>query len=131
MNIKGQITISRPYGGSDSYINITIEDDTSNIEFVDLEIGLKEFAEALTGMSNQKCDIELRGLENLGKKHEHDVIEFPMPEVEWGKRDSVAFEEAKKHVPDGWEVSSYFGSQTSFFFKEDKKFARANIFRYV
>lgn len=92
MNIKGKITISRitstdPRG---SRVRISLEDENSRIGFVELDIGFKQFGMALAGLSSQPCDIFLRGLELLGKKHENKTEFIRLPrksnveyEVRW------------------------------------------------
>ena len=66
---KGKITISRPqFGDGRKAISITVKDVDSRVRFLDIELPLGEFAECLTGLSEVTCNIETRGLKNVGKK---------------------------------------------------------------
>lgn len=130
--IKGKLTISRPQCSSgEKYINIEVEDDDARIVFLTLKISLENFAEAITGLASSGCEFEVGGLENVGKIKEHDTMVFLMPAHDWNSRNKIAHEEAKKHTPEGWEASTYFGSQDSFFRKDGAEYARTNIYRWV
>lgn len=77
---------------------------------------------------------ELKGIENVGKLRESKTIEFEVPEMldtwspEGVKRLNAM---ADKACPEGWRPDYYFGSQSSFFHREDKYFARCTIRRWV
>lgn len=124
---KAQLTISRPmYGDHRKKIAIEIKDVDANIEFLELEIGLEEFAKALTGLAGAECEMQFRWLENVGKRVEIDTFEFEC------KRDKQeAIRKVKKLCPKEWRPSTYFGSQNSFFKKDGKDFARTTIRRWV
>ena len=133
MKIEAALTISKvtcPHG--DNYITIRIKDAKSLIEFVELEIKLQDFAEAITGLGYVPCSAEVHNLENVGKTYEHDQIEFPLTKINSGKeRLKEALKDAEKHCPEGWTCSSYFGSQRSFFYRESKPWAQCSIYRWV
>lgn len=131
MKHDAKITISRPNCSSGrKYISIRIDDADAEINFLDIEIGLEEFSEALTGLGSTPCKMEIRGLENVGKKIEREVLEFVLPSGEFRSKEE-AVREAIKNCPDGWTPSLYFGSQTSFFDRDGKRMARCNISRWV
>jgi hypothetical protein len=75
--------------------------------------------------------MEIRGIENVGKRIERDTIEFLMPEYEYKTKKETAAQEAQKFTPDGWHASEYYGAQSSFFFKDKKEWARTSITRWV
>ena len=73
--MKGKITISKTSGNRrDSIITITITDESSGTNFVIAEVGLKDFAEALTGLACVDCEYETRGLNNIGKVRETKTV---------------------------------------------------------
>ena len=81
MKIKGRLSISRitsnePRGG---WIRITLEDGSSSVQFAEVDIDFKQFGQAISGMSGQLCDIELRQLDLVGKKMEHKFELVPVP----------------------------------------------------
>lgn len=102
MKIKGRISISRitsntPHG---SWVRISLEDANSFIRFVDVDIDFEQFGNAITGQSDQPCDIELRGLDFLGKKHEHktEFIKWPR-----GAEEGIIELEVQMYEVDGWK----------------------------
>ena len=129
--IKGSITISRPsYGDGRKKITIEIMDRNAVTRFLDIEIDYDKFAELVTGLSSVDCDFTVRGLDRVGKTRESKTLEFPFKHVYTGIKES-AYKEALKQTPEGWECSSYFSSQTSFFTKDDEDYARTNITRWI
>jgi len=132
MKIKAKLSISRPvWSDGKSAISIRVEDCVSGIEFMDLEIPLAGFAEALTGLAMVDCDADVRALENVGKQHEHEIIEFRVGDVNWDQRQVNACLMAHKATPPGWYPPTYFGSQHSFFERDGEQWARGNMERWV
>lgn len=133
MKIKGKITISRPRGGKEKEIRIDLSDtDACLNKFLEVSIGLSEFAEILTGLSRVDCDIEVRGLQNIGKIREHKTFEFELPRDELGNvRKEMAKTVLSNIIPEGWSSTDAFNSQGSFFYKDGTPWARAIIVRWV
>lgn len=101
MKIKGKISISRitsntPRG---SWVRISLEDENSYTRFLDVDIDFEQFGNVVTGQSDRPCDIELRGLDLLGKKHEH--------KIEFIKFFRDADKEENNKVIDAYEVDGW------------------------
>lgn len=78
--VEGQITISRPSANScEPYISIILRDKRAACEVLEVEIGLAEFAMALTGLGHVDCEIEWHParLARLGMIHEHKTELLP------------------------------------------------------
>ena len=66
--MKGQITISRRKSTkSGDYLSITVKDDKSGVEFLEVQMTLTDFAYAITGQGFIACDFELFA-QNVGKR---------------------------------------------------------------
>ena len=118
MKINTKLTISRPNSNDgDSYIAVRIEDCTSGVEFVNLRIGLAEFAEALTGLSYMECTAEVRGLTVVGMKKEREHASILLPKRVGSDRKAIKEYLATYHDPlvfgEGWILDQYIGSQGS------------------
>lgn len=127
--LKANLSISRPYGGrsdENPYINVTIRDANSRIDFVSLQVPLASFAEALTGLSEVEADMVVRGLNNVGKVREHQHLPLVLTKAYLKeKRVEPYGRELEKflstdpdglisaHETDGWKVDVYLRSQTS------------------
>jgi hypothetical protein len=130
--IKGSLTISRPTcGDGREYISIQVKDVTSRVRFLEVEISYAEFTACLTGLSETRCDLVVRGLQNVGKTKETDRIMFEMPKHNYNDTKEVAILEAQKNTPKGWECDTYFGSQGSFYQKNGRSWATTLIYRWV
>ena len=132
--IPVNIGISRPtYAGKESHISIRIQDENSRAHFVEVEISLADFALAVTGLSGVDCTAKVKDLEKVGKMQETDTLEFVLPEdfpTYSGDKEEVK-KLAKEICPEGWTPDLSFNSQTSFFTKEEIKYARTTIRRWV
>lgn len=132
--LQGKLTISRPSNGSGRrYITIRIHDELSGTEVIDLEIGLEEFAEAVTGMGYVPCEFELQA-EFAGKKREIKRVLVECGES-WleAKRTPARQAEyvAQKFAP--YEVDGWIGSQYDYFNFHNKNgdFMNVSFTRYV
>jgi hypothetical protein len=71
MELPGKFTISRVQSNvGDDYIQIQFVEVNSGARFVAARIDLESFALAITGQASLPCDLDIRGLDRLGKKHE-------------------------------------------------------------
>jgi len=71
MILKGNVTISRATSNVENdYIRIVVRDEESGTQFVTVEVSLAEFAQAITGLGAVPCQLDVRGLHNVGKRRE-------------------------------------------------------------
>lgn len=124
--IKGSLTL---LAGEDT--RFEIRDEDAVIQFVRFEMSGADFAKALGRRANVPVEIEVRGLERIGKVREQQVISFEVPEHSYKDRHVVASKAAAEACPDGWEPPTYFGSQNSFFRLPGKEMARGMFLRWV
>ncbi len=131
MKINASISIL----GDESGVRIEVEDTDASITFLNIFMEPKKFIQAALGrLSNTHCLASVQGLDKVGKKMEHKVIEFPMPFHNYQNRILIAQEEAEKECPEGWKPDLYFKSRDSFFLKDGKDgetWASCTIRRWV
>lgn len=119
MKIDARISITTPQNNIDDavFVDIEIEDRTSNQKFVTIRMNAEQFVlAALRHVGN--CEVEsceVFSLERVGKKLELGKLEFVMPECDYRKRNEIACKLAMKECPEGWTPDLYFGSKDSFF----------------
>lgn len=104
--MRGSLTISRPRGGSGpEYIEVRLTDELSGVTFIEAQIELADFTEALVGLANVPCKFELRA-SYVGMRHEHKRIDVPF-EVAYtsdqAERQRLARAAFKKFEVDGWK----------------------------
>jgi hypothetical protein len=113
-------------------VRITLHDETASANFAEIKLTPGQFTAALSRLCNVACEIEVKELEKLNKKHEniYHVFEFP---AEWGFRPDKEklYDLACKTAPEGWTPDNYFSSQNTFFEKDGKRFCRVTIRRWV
>ena len=102
MRLPGEITISRPSGTDDEYISIKIECAKSHVQFVEARVLLAAFARALTGRSVD-CTLEVRGLDKVGMRYEHQRLLVWVPDGPWGEREARAKAAVELCEVDGWK----------------------------
>lgn len=123
---KGQITISRPQVSDQrDFIRITIKDTDARMQFLEVDIAPEEFALALTGLSEQPCDLHPNRLDTVGKVREVERVVFVLTQAYMDRHKLSHYykDELRQHMEldpeglfaqkDGWELSTYLGTQTS------------------
>lgn len=129
MKLKGKITflINRDQS------TIQIMDVESGAQFLEIKLTPENLVAILSRQGHIDCDLEVRGLEKLGKKQEISNIEFKIPEgfSEYDVDRKKLGEYAQSLLTDGWIAEWYFNSQNSFFTKDGVKFARCTTRRWI
>ena len=126
--LKANLTISRPQSSrasDDPFIRIVVRDSNSRAQFLELDVPLATFAEALTGLSEVECDMNVRDLAKVGLKKETKFVSFDLTAeymAKYGissldrKRLSYLMEQDPDGIfaqEDGWTLSLYLNSQNS------------------
>ena len=126
--LKGKISILIDRDGT----TIEIEDDVANTTFVKVRLTPEQLSAALSRLANVDCELEVAGLDRVGKRHEHCTFEFEIPkELASSSKEKELQELAQSLLTDGWISGGYFSSQNSFFNKDGVQYARCTIRRYV
>lgn len=130
---RAQISISRPsFGDGRELIEVRIKDMDAGVTFAEIHIPLADFASCLTGMSYVDCEMELRGTDNLGKLKVSESFDVSMGKEEsYSDRKGRAKAAALSQCPEGWVISTYFGSQGSFYTKDGEEFGRTTITKWI
>lgn len=109
MKLKGHISISRTTSShEDDFINLELTDQSSRTRFVSGRIDMKDFAKLITGMGGIEIDLEVGGLDLLGKKHEvksEDIAIGPYPTGSDFKTFMLPL--VAPHEVNGWKASAY------------------------
>jgi hypothetical protein len=125
MKTNGKLTISRvEYSHGEPTIEIRLHDSDS-VTGVTAKLSLKDYALAISGLARVDCDIEAEYPERFGLKRESMDLEFPCENRDY------ACAEAYQASSEGWEPSCYFGSQSSFFQRDGKQWARTTAYRWL
>ena len=131
--IEGRISI---LVGSE-YTSIEIEDEKANTRFLQIRLTPEQLSMCLSRQACVPCEIELKGIDKIGKKHENKSFDFEIPKElsspGYGDIDNSQklAEIAQKQLKDGWIAEPYFRRQDSFFKQGDKNYARCVIRRWV
>lgn len=136
MKLKGKITILI----NREYTDIEIEDDVANATFVKVRLTPNQLSAALGRVGYTPCELQVQGLEKVGKKHENSKFEFLLPNgwvrdyhndrtLELSMYAQIILDSEKPN--EGWIIEPYFNSQDSFFEKDGKKYARCTIRRWI
>lgn len=108
--MKGRISISKVHvcgmhSTEEDYVKIELKDKSSSIEFITVDISLKDFTEALFGLSGVPIEFELRGTENIGKKLETRTLQVFIPNhdsTNTDEKERVIDSAVKKFETEGW-----------------------------
>lgn len=100
--LKGKLDIHHPHcSDGREIVTISVIDDASSCEVIEIEVLLETFAHALFGMSRQDCKFEIHP-KNVGMVREVKDVMVPRPEG----YEKITREEGEKlaaeHLVDGW-----------------------------
>lgn len=133
MKLLGNVTISKVNAGGKYFMEIRIQDENSRGTFVTARMSMEDYAHCSTGLAHQAATLEVKGLKNVGKVKEQKPLIVEMPEhCGYGDdREALAIKTARAHADEGWEISTYFRSQRSFYAKDGIEYAQTTQYRYV
>jgi len=82
MKLKGNISIGKYMNSREMErpVHINIVDESSSIQFLEVNLSLEEFALVLTGLSGVNCELETRSLDLVGTVRETKFEMVPTPE---------------------------------------------------
>lgn len=127
MHINARISISR---NSDDMVNVTLIDDASNIQFVDMSLSMVDYAKLITGLSHVEITGEVRGLEYVGKLRVREPRRVVCPLDTYDK--SVLREWLlTTQNEEGWPIDAYLGSQSSITSHEGQRVLNYAVYKYV
>ena len=110
---------------------IEIEDESANVKFVKVKLTPEQLSAALSRQISIECELEVKGLEKIGKVHENKTFEFEIPETIPTRGNQLELQKiAQSQLSDGWIADACFGSQNSLFKKDGKQYARVTIRRW-
>ena len=131
MKLEGRISL---LVGAE-YTTIEIEDHNASTRFVRIKLTPEQLSKCLSRQALVECEIEVSGLNKVGKVHENKNFTFEIPDNLRGSSNSDELSQICQHLLDenneGWVCDGYFGSKNSFFEKNGKVYARAVIRRWV
>lgn len=134
VNVNCFFGINRDNNTNESVLEIT--DSSSRKKIMEISFTPIEITQLLGRMAGINGNATVAGIEdlkNIGKTRVNDIIEVPVVSKNGVDRKDIAIEKAKKLLKNSdfnWEISDYFGSKDSFFFKEGQQYARVRISRY-
>lgn len=114
---------------SDDKIVISIEDEASRTEFVEVKLSPHDFAMAVTGLSFVKVTGSVRGLENVGKKKVTEKRSVVCPLDSYDKKDLSAWLE-QNCSEQGWLLNTYLGSQGSVEYVDGGRKLNYSVYKY-
>jgi len=131
MKINGKIT----FLVNSDFTTIELIDDDASVTFAKVKLTPEQLSSALSRLSHTDCDIELVGLNKVGKKMEHKQFEFELPRNGMSSKDSDELfgiaQELLDKTNEGWVSDGYFSSYNSFFSVGGKRYARCVVRRWV
>jgi hypothetical protein len=108
--IPGTVSIHRR---SDDTVCVEIRDELSRTKFVEATMTMEAFAYAVTGLAERPAELEVRGLENVGKRKIGEKRQIACPLRSWSTRLKLEQWLAKHAQEDGWILNTSLGSQDS------------------
>lgn len=129
--MEGKISITRPsFHDEREVIAIEIYDNASRTTFCRVQVGMADFAAALTGQSQMPVQMELRGLAYVGLVKVAEKRTATVPGRFYDKAYLQQWLIDNCHE-DGWIIDSYLGSQSSIKFSDDSTLLNYSVHKFV
>lgn len=125
--LEGKVTISKSFNGK---VYFSLEDNNSEIKFVEVELSMVDFTNAMFGLALRPCKYIVKGLDKVGKQYIQEEYIF---EIEgYGNKEAARkiAQNLSEQDPQ-WDYSTYFDSQGSFFKKDGKYYAKTTRYKYI
>lgn len=116
---------------------IELRDGDAGVTFAKVKLTPEQLSMALSRLMNTPCTIDVSNLDVIGKKLEVSNLEFEIPDQNFSLYSNRKLGEDNLHktalslCKDGWIPDKYYGSQDSLFTRDDKKYAKVTIRRWV
>jgi len=127
MHINARISISRC---SNDTITVTLTDDASNIQFVDMSMSMIDYANLITGLSHVRITGEVRGLEHVGKLRVREPRRVVCP-LDTYDQSTLREWLVTTQAEEGWTIDAYLGSQSSITSHEGQRVLNYAVYKYV
>lgn len=128
---QGTMSISYPSNGN---VSIRFREETSGQQFMEVEITHEEFSKALSSLAERPIEMQVAETERLGKRKisQEIIVEVPKDYDKESARKAVTKFVEKQSKEDGkpWIADLYLGSQNSFFYRGEKRYARTNMYYF-
>lgn len=117
----------------DDYISFEIFDPKSCTEFFRGKMSMEAFAQAITGLSRQAIEGELRCADQVGKFRVYESRSTQAPDLGYGKRDEYEQWLRDNCQEEGWAIDAYLRSQGSISFGNPEGTAtlKYGVFKFV
>lgn len=114
-------------------MEIEIVDNASSTTFVTVKLNPQQTVQALGRLGRTTCELEVFGLDRVGKKMVMEPFEFELSDEKLAssQHKEQLSEIANKLIPEGWFCDNYYSSQGSFFKKDGKQWARTTIRQWI
>jgi len=122
---------------NDGAAHLTIQDTKASATLLQMEIPAKEFMQLLSRLSSVKVMADVYNLGKIGKVQHNDSFSFEIPKMDYKEKEdeNKLTEMAIKALADAnmseWTPDKYFRSQSSFFSKGGKDYARVTIRKWT
>lgn len=102
--LSGKLSINRiTHSDRKGTIRITLTDEASSCQAVEIEIGLGEFADCLTGLGHVGCSFEWNDSGVIGSFHQHKEESIPYPSFRRDDTEALTTYLAP-YETDGWRA---------------------------
>ena len=133
MKLKGKISITRPSRGGDvdQVISIQIQDCASRVHFLEIDVPLEQFALAITGLSEQPCDLTVRGLNRVGTRKVVEAREALYTGEHAYNKDKLRAWLIETKQEEGWTLDPYVAHQNAIYPVDGGTMVRYSVYKFV
>jgi hypothetical protein len=134
--MKGTVSISSPNTpAGQTHVCITVRDEISHKNFLEIEITHEELMRGLMGLACRPCDFEVKHLDLLGKTRIDKRISILLTKDGFYKKEAEvlllqARDNLRSETGKPWEVDLSLNQQSSFTYKDGERYVNSTAFYY-
>ncbi len=127
--LRGSLTICKDSSGT---VRVYVRDQESRTVFAALRLSPEDFADALFGLAETHCELDVHGLDRIGKRRvsESRQIEV-LGEAKIYKRDNLRAWLRENAQEPGWILDDYLGTQGSVLYRDGKVLLNYRVYKFV
>jgi hypothetical protein len=126
-NITAEVIISRT---SNDIIRMTIKDDASREQFVEVNFTYEQFAKCITNLHQTDIPCIVKGLDKVGKKKSVESRHVIYPGSFYDTKEKMSQWLLDNCQEEGYYISTYLGSKGSVTTQEDQTWLNYTVNKY-
>lgn len=128
--IEGSVSVCRVTSGRGDYVTISFRDEVSRTRFAEAQLSYEAFGKLMAGLSETKANIEVSGLNVVGKERKTQDRQLIVDGSIYDKAECIELIKKNSIRDAGWHLVPYLGSKDSVVYRDGKTVITYTVERF-